>query len=76
MSSKNQKQQITGTVQYFDTIQGNGFIRTDQGKIIYINYSNLPIKDGEFVVLHSNQKIKFDIFTSEYGQEAKNIIIL
>ncbi len=76
MPPKIKNKKITGTVQWFDTIRGIGFIKTDEGNLIYVDYTDLPIKNGDFVILHPNQKVKFDIATGERGPEAKNIIIL
>ncbi|MEA3450665.1 MAG: cold shock domain-containing protein [Bacteroidota bacterium] len=64
---------IKGTVQWFDTLKGIGIIKTDEGNLIYVNYRDLPIKDGDFVVLKSNQKILFEIKNGHRGPQAKNI---
>jgi len=67
---------ISGTVQWFDTIRGIGFIKTDEGNLVYVNYADLPIINGSFVVLKPNQKVLFEIESSERGPKAKNISIL
>ena len=67
---------ISGTVQWFDSIRGVGFIKTDEGNLIYVNYSDLPIKNGNFVVLHTNQRVIFDIKSGSRGPQAKNIKII
>lgn len=64
---------ISGTVQWFDTLKGLGYIRTDEGNLIYVSYVDLPIKDGDFVVLKPNQRVLFKIITGPRGPQAKNI---
>jgi len=76
MPPKVKNKKITGTVQWFDTIKGIGFIKTDEGNLVFVDYTDLPIKNGDFVVIRPNQKVKFDLITGQRGPEAKNIIIL
>ncbi len=66
---------ISGTVQWFDTLKGIGFIKTDEGNLIYVNYKDLPIRNGDFVVLKTNQRVLFEIKSGQRGPEAKNIKI-
>lgn len=67
---------ISGIVEWFDTIRGIGFIKTDEGNLVYVNYADLPIVNGSFVILKPNQKVLFEIESSERGPKAKNISIL
>ena len=77
MPIKNVKSKsISGTVQWFDSIRGVGFIKTDEGNLVYVNYTDLPIKNGNFIVLYSNQRVVFDIKSGSRGPQAKNIKIL
>lgn len=77
MPTKNIKSEsISGTVQWFDAIKGVGFIKTDEGNLIYVNYTDLPIKNGNFIVLIPNQRVIFDINIGNRGPQAKNIQIV
>ncbi len=67
---------IIGKVKWFDTTKGIGFLQTESGSDIFVNYSDLPIKNGRFVSLESGQKVKFDINEGQRGPQAKNIEIL
>ena len=67
---------ISGTVQWFDSIRGVGFIKTDEGNLVYVNYTDLPIKNGNFIVLNTNQRVIFDIKTGARGPQAINIKIV
>jgi len=66
----------TGIVEFFDPLKGVGYIKTQEGNSIAIEYKDLPIKDGQFVLLRKNQKVMFDIYMGEMGAQAKNITII
>lgn len=67
---------VGGIVQWFDSIRGIGFIKTDEGNLVFVNYTDLPIKNGNFIVLKPNQKVVFDIKLGARGPQAKNIKIV
>jgi len=70
-----QTKDIKGTVKWFDTTKGIGFLLSEAGNDIFVNYSDLPIKNGKFVSLESGQKVIFDIEEGNRGPQAKNIKI-
>ena len=70
------KKKVKGTVKWFDTTKGIGFIQTEEGNDIFVNYTDLPIKNGRFVTLQANQSVIFDISDGERGPQAVNITIL
>lgn len=67
---------IKGRVKWFDTTKGFGYIRTEAGSDIFVNYSDLPIKNGRFLTLEPNQVVVFDIEEGTRGPQAKNIKIV
>ncbi|MBN2893347.1 MAG: cold-shock protein [Bacteroidales bacterium] len=67
---------VYGIVQWFDSIRGIGFIKTEAGNMVFVNYTDLPIKNGNFIVLRPNQKVVFDISVGSRGPQAKNIKIV
>ncbi len=67
---------IRGIVQWFDSIKGIGFIKTEEGNMVFVNYTDLPIKNGNFIVLRANQSVEFDIKMGFRGPQAKNIRIM
>jgi len=66
---------VHGTVQWFDTTKGIGYIQTEEGNEIFVNYDNLPKKNGRFITLQPNQKVIFDISEESGYPEAININI-
>lgn len=71
-----QKKYITGVVEWFDTTQGVGYAKTDEGNYVKITYKSLPIKNGDFVIVKPKDKIRFEIIMDENGPVAKNIQII
>lgn len=71
--SNNKNKRQHGTVEWFDTTRGIGFIKTQEGNTIFVNYTDLPIRDGDFIILRPNQKVTFEIYQGVRGQQAKNI---
>jgi len=67
---------VNGIVQWFDSTKGIGYIQTEEGNEIFINYENLPIKNGRFITLQKNQKVIFDIHEKRGYPEAINIKII
>ena len=76
MSIEKKKGPIIGVVQWFDVNKGIGFAKTEEGNFVKILYKSLPIKDGDFVLVKENDKIKFEIVEDYNGPWAKNIVIL
>lgn len=65
---------IKGTVKWFDTKKGFGFIRSDDGTKIFVHYTQIQ-KDG-FRGLKRGQKVEYEIFESEHGPQAAKVIIV
>ena len=67
---------ITGTVAWFDSTKGIGFIKTNEGNEIFVNYINLPLINGRLIILQPKQKILFDISEKKTYPEAINLKII
>ncbi|GAB6072483.1 cold-shock protein [Venenivibrio stagnispumantis] len=66
---------ITGTVKWFDSKKGFGFItRDDNGQDIFVHYSAIQAKG--FRNLEEGQKVEFEIVQDEKGPRAQNVVAL
>ena len=64
----------TGTVKWFDSKKGYGFITpTDGDKDIFVHHSSLQM-DG-FKTLNEDQKVSYQVETSDRGPTETNVII-
>lgn len=62
---------MTGNVKWFNAEKGFGFIRTEEEKDIFVHYSQI-VQDG-YKCLNEGEAVRFEIFESEKGLQAKNV---
>ncbi|MHC4743532.1 MAG: cold-shock protein [Planctomycetota bacterium] len=63
-----------GTVRWFNSQKGFGFIATSDGRDIFVHYSDIQ-SDG-FKVLNENDPVRFDIVEGEKGLRAENVVVV
>jgi CspA family cold shock protein len=61
-----------GKVKWFNTRKGYGFISTDDGKDIFVHYSNIA-SDG-YKTLAEGDAVSFDVVDGEKGPRAENVV--
>jgi CspA family cold shock protein len=62
-----------GKVKWFNTRKGYGFISTDDGKDIFVHYSN--IKSEGYKTLTEGDPVSFDVVDGEKGPRAENVVL-
>ncbi|WP_272507429.1 cold-shock protein [Clostridium aestuarii] len=65
---------MTGTVKWFNSEKGFGFITTDEGNDVFAHFSQIQ-KEG-FKTLEEGQKVSFDVVDGAKGPQAENITVL
>lgn len=63
-----------GTVKWFNSEKGYGFIKTEEGKDIFVHFSAI-VADG-FKSLEEGQNVSFDIEEGNRGPQASNVVVL
>ncbi|MFA9422478.1 MAG: cold-shock protein [Sedimentibacter sp.] len=63
----------TGTVKWFDSKKGFGFISGDDGKDIFVHFSAI-VSEG-FKTLDEGQKVSFEIVDGQKGPQASNVTV-
>jgi len=61
----------TGTVKWFNTEKGFGFIKMEDGNDIFVHFSAL--KDSGLKSLEEGQKVTFDKVQGNRGLQATNV---
>ena len=63
----------TGTVKWFSTDKGFGFITPDDGgKDLFVHHSE--VKSSGFVTLNDGQKVEFEVGQGQKGPCATNVV--
>lgn len=62
---------LTGTVKWFDSKKGFGFIVNDEGKDVFVHFSSI-VGDG-FRALKDGEKVEYESFVGEKGLSARNV---
>lgn len=62
---------MLGTVKWFNSQKGYGFITTDEGSDVFVHYSG--IEDNGFKTLDEGQKVEFDLTQGQKGDQAINV---
>ncbi|XMB85237.1 cold-shock protein [Mycoplasmatota bacterium WC44] len=65
---------MSGTVKWFNSDKGFGFITGDDGKDVFAHYSQ--INTGGFKTLEEGQKVTFDLAEGPKGPQAENIVVV
>ena len=61
----------TGTVKWFSSEKGYGFISQEGGPDVFVHYS--AIEGQGYRNLEENQKVEFEVTTGQKGPQAANV---
>ena len=64
----------TGTVKWFNSTKGYGFIEREDGDDVFVHYSS--IKGGDYRTLDEGQKVSFTIVQGDKGPQAQDVVKL
>ncbi|TVP95069.1 MAG: cold shock domain-containing protein [Acholeplasmatales bacterium] len=62
---------MTGTVKWFNSEKGYGFITTDEGQDIFVHYS--AINSEGFKTLNEGDAVEFEVTEGDRGPQASNV---
>ena len=64
----------TGTVKFFNSDKGFGFISREGADDLFVHYSN--IQGGGYRSLDEGQRVEFDVAPGRKGEEAQNVRVI
>jgi CspA family cold shock protein len=67
-------ERVTGTVKWFNSGKGYGFIAREGGPDVFVHYS--AIQSEGFRTLEEGQRVEFTIEQGQKGPQASNVIVL
>ncbi len=65
---------MTGTVKWFDSKKGYGFVTSENGKEYFVHFSG--IQSEGFKSLVENQAVEFELADGNKGEQAVNVHVL
>lgn len=63
-----------GTVKWFSTEKGYGFIRRDRGGEIFVHHTDIEVEG--YASLRNGETVEFEVFESDRGPKARKLIPL
>jgi len=66
---------VKGTVKWFNSRKGYGFISSEEGNDVFVHYSALSGGDDEYKTLNENDKVEFDVVDGQKGPQASNVVV-
>jgi len=63
-----------GTVKWFSTDKGYGFIRRETGDEIFVHHTDIDVEG--YASLKNGETVEFDVFESDRGPKARNLVPL
>jgi CspA family cold shock protein len=67
-------ERVLGTVKWFNSNKGYGFIEREDGSDVFVHYS--AIQSDGFRTLEEGQQVEFTIEQGEKGLQAANVTVL
>lgn len=64
----------TGTVKWFDSAKGFGFITSDDGSDVFVHFSAI-LSEG-FKSLEEGQNVSFEVVEGARGPQAANVSVI
>lgn len=65
---------MQGTVKWFNTAKGYGFIGQDGGPDVFVHYSGISAEG--YKKLQEGDLVQFDITKGQKGAQAANVVVL
>lgn len=63
-----------GTVKWFNSSKGYGFIKTSNGADVFVHFS--AIQGDGYKLLREGQEVEFDVTRGPKGDQAENVKVL
>jgi CspA family cold shock protein len=64
----------TGTVKWFDSAKGFGFISGEDGNDVFVHFS--AISSNGFKTLEEGQKVNYEVVDGARGPQAANVTVI
>jgi cold shock protein len=65
---------VKGTVKWFNSTKGCGFIQQENGDDVFVHYSAIQANNGEYKTLRDGQEVTLDVIEGPKGLQASNVV--
>lgn len=65
---------VKGTVKWFNSEKGYGFITPESGPDLFVHYSE--IKGNGYRTLNEGDKVEFEITDGKKGKQASSVVVI
>lgn len=66
---------VKGTVKWFDSRKGYGFITSEGSDDVFVHYSAIQGDDEDYKSLFEEDEVEFDIVEGKKGPQAENVVV-
>jgi CspA family cold shock protein len=66
---------VKGTVKWFNSRKGYGFISSEDGQDVFVHFSALAGGDDVYKTLNENDKVEFEVTEGQKGPQASNVVV-
>lgn len=66
----------TGTVKWFNSDKGFGFIKQEQGPDVFVHFRNIVSGDSSYKTLDEGQHVQFKIAQGPKGLQAEEVSVI
>ncbi len=68
---------VKGTVKWFDSRKGYGFITREDGSgDIFVHFSAIQGEDAEFKIIYEGDIVEFEVTEGDKGPQATNLTVV
>ena len=66
---------VNGTVKWFNSRKGFGFIDSEEGNDVFVHFSAIKADGDEYKSLNEGDKVTFDVSEGEKGPQASEVVV-
>lgn len=66
---------VKGTVKWFNSRKGYGFISSEDGGDVFVHFSSLSGGDDVYKSLNENDEVEFEVTEGDKGPQAANVVV-
>ena len=66
---------VNGTVKWFNSRKGYGFIVSDEGEDVFVHYSAIQGDSDGYKSLNEGDKVTFDVSQGQKGPQASEVVV-